>query len=108
MTQFTGLPDAGIPWWLVFLPSWAAEFGTCVIILMSLSSSRLTHSPTWKLLQCATPTPPPLHTLPHSQPVPTPCHVAPLPPLHPSTPATLSPPWPPFRSLPPWPPPSAD
>ena len=25
MTQFTALPDAGIPWWLVFAPSWAAE-----------------------------------------------------------------------------------
>lgn len=50
ITQFTALPDAGIPWWLVFLPSWAAEFGTGVIILMSLSSAHV-HSPTWKLLQ---------------------------------------------------------
>ena len=111
MTQFTGLPDAGIPWWLVFLPSWAAEFGTCVIILLSLSSSRLPHSPTWKLLQCATPASPshptraPLHhpcTTPalHHRPFPAPFppHAMLLPsptaPLHPSHPVT------PMASLP--------
>ena len=53
MTTFTALPDAGIPWWLVFTPSWAAEVGTGVVILASLASSRIAHSRTWKLLQCA-------------------------------------------------------